>query len=123
MADASSAPGETWARELRKGTARLGVVLMLAQRESYGYQIVKQLKDQRLLRQGATESTVYPLLHELEADGFLQSQWRPGKDGVPSRKYYTLTKRGRRYAAALVKEWRRFRTDIDRLVGEYADGP
>jgi len=109
---------EQWSREVRKGSARLGLLALLAKGENYGYEIVRGLKEQGLLRQGATEATIYPLLHDLEATGFVKAKWRTTNNGVPARKYYKLTPEGRRLWPALVNEWVRIRAEIDRLVKE-----
>ena len=109
---------DQWSREVRKGSARLGLLVLLSAGENYGYEIVRGLKEQSLLRQGATEATIYPLLHELEAGVFVKSHWRTTNNGVPARKYYRLTADGRKLLAALVKEWMQVRGEMDKLVKE-----
>lgn len=119
MADNSLAHSvEQWSREVRKGSARLGLLVLLSGGENYGYEIVRGLKEQRLLRQGATEATIYPLLHDLDEGGFVKAQWRPTNNGVPARKYYKLTVDGRKLLSALIKEWAQIRAEMDKLVKE-----
>jgi hypothetical protein len=49
-----------WETQLRKGVVELAVLASIARRESYGYQIVEQLRGLEGL--ALTESTVYPAL-------------------------------------------------------------
>lgn len=61
--------------------------------EAYGYHIIKKMK---IISGGHLEwsfGMLYPVLHRLERDGFIASQWRPSDKG-PLRKYYRLTKSG-----------------------------
>lgn len=105
-----------WARELRKGSSRLALLVLLSKGESYGYEILTNWKAQALTPQGATEATVYPLLHELEAKGVLSSRWGEASNGVPPRKYYRVTKAGFRYLADLKAEWKEFRNEMENVV-------
>jgi len=61
--------------------------------ESYGYQIIKKMK---IFSGGHLEwsfGMLYPVLHRLEKDGFIDSQWKPSMEGR-LRKYYRLTAAG-----------------------------
>jgi DNA-binding PadR family transcriptional regulator len=62
--------------------------------ETYGYQIIKHMK---ILSGGHLEwsfGMIYPVLHRLEKDGFIASQWKKSDKGR-LRKYYRLTDAGR----------------------------
>ena len=50
------------------------------------------------------QSTLYPMLYNLEAGGFVKSDWRDG-DTARQRKYYTLTAAGKRRLANETKQW------------------
>ena len=72
--------------------------------ESYGYQIIQRV---RSLSGGMfkwSDGMLYPVLHRLERDGLITSQWRIS-DGKRPRKYYTLTEKGREAWAAEQKQW------------------
>ncbi|MGD9346496.1 MAG: PadR family transcriptional regulator [Candidatus Aminicenantes bacterium] len=62
--------------------------------ETYGYQIIKQMK---ILSGGHLEwsfGMLYPVLHRLEKDGFIAAKWKKSDKGR-LRKYYRLTDAGR----------------------------
>jgi PadR family transcriptional regulator, regulatory protein PadR len=52
----------------------------------YGRQIVRAL--------GLEEGTVYPILHRLQASGYLQKSWAEPEPGRPPRCYYSLRSEG-----------------------------
>lgn len=72
--------------------------------ESYGYQIIKKMK---ILSGGRLEwsfGMLYPVLHRLEKDGFIDSQWKPSPEGR-LRKYYRLTSAGTRELESEKAQW------------------
>jgi len=77
---------------------------VLKDEESYGYQIIKRM---RALSGGHLEwsfGMLYPVLHRLEKDGFVDSQWKPSGEGR-LRKYYRLTATGLRELEAEKAQW------------------
>ena len=91
------------------------VLAILEARPLYGYEIV-----QRARRRGGLvweEGTLYPLLHRLERDGLLRSEWRKAPNGK-DRKYYGLTREGRAALARERSDWKeRVRIVSDILLG------
>ena len=53
------------------------------------------------------QSTLYPLLYNLQAKGLVKAHWRSGgsAEGGRDRKYYTLTERGRGRLASETRQW------------------
>lgn len=108
---------ERWMRELRKGSTRLALLAVLSEKETYGYEILTELRKKGAVAWGSTEATVYPLLHDLESAGFLSSRWVATDTGVPPRKYYKLTATGVQLLEALRGAWKQYKTEMDTLVG------
>ncbi len=71
--------------ELRRGCLTLAVLAQLRQ-ERYGYTLRKALADDGLV---IDESTLYPLLRRLEAQGLLSSEWR--EEEKRNKRFYRLT--------------------------------
>jgi PadR family transcriptional regulator PadR len=90
--------------ELMRGAGPVAVLKLLEKREMYGYELVEALaaRSDGLLVMG--QSTLYPMLYNLEAKELVSSRWDEG-DGRP-RKYYQLTAKGRKTLASATKEWR-----------------
>ena len=92
-------------RELMRGAGPVAVMKLLDNRgEMYGYQLVEALtkSSNGVLAMG--QSTLYPLLYNLEAKGLVSAHWREEHSARP-RKYYTLTGRGRSRLASETKQW------------------
>jgi len=91
-------------RELMRGAGPVAVLKLLERREMYGYELVEALSSRTdgILAMG--QSTLYPLLYNLEAKGLIKGVWRPGT-GQRERKYYRLTARGKRRLASDTSQW------------------
>ena len=94
-------------RELMRGAGPVAVLRLLEGGERYGYELVKLLDERSdgVLAMG--QSTLYPLLYNLEAKALIASRVAPADDadtGRP-RKYYRLTDKGRRQLARERKQW------------------
>ena len=86
--------------ELRRGTLSIAVLSQLS-KDEYGYSLLKALSDKGL---EVDQSTLYPLLRRLEAQGLLQSDWRIMDEARP-RRYYVISTQGKAVLSKLKKEW------------------
>ncbi|GAB4050675.1 PadR family transcriptional regulator [Spirosoma litoris] len=91
-------------KELIAATLVPLVLTILADGESYGYEIIRNI---RLRSQGqldVAEGTLYPVLRKLEQRGLVQTQWRTA-DNERQRKYYALKQQGREVLEAERANW------------------
>lgn len=102
-------------RELLKGVLPLAVMKLLRQRAMYGYELVKEISDQSdgVLKLG--QSTLYPLLYNLEAQSLIESEWQEADSGR-SRKYYRLTDKGMDRLERDLMQWDELVRGMGRLV-------
>ncbi|HEX2065268.1 MAG TPA: PadR family transcriptional regulator [Candidatus Thermoplasmatota archaeon] len=105
-----------WTQQFRKGSTRLAILQLVSERERYGYEVITSIRDRTRGALELAEGNVYPALHALEAEGHITSTWRGVEPGVPPRKYYRITARGREHRAALVEEWKEYAAAIERLL-------
>jgi PadR family transcriptional regulator PadR len=96
--------------ELRRGCLTLAVLAQLRQ-EHYGYTLRKALAERGLV---IDESTLYPLLRRLEAQGLLISEWR--EEDKRNKRFYRLSKDGEATFAQLLEEWKTINDAIDRIL-------
>ena len=92
--------------QVLKGLLDTLVLDVLRREDDYGFGILQKIgahleEDAGVLK----EQTIYPLLHRLEAKGYVESYHRPGKRGTP-RKYYRITESGRARLAERTSQWR-----------------
>ena len=103
-------------RELMRGAGPAAVMRLLEGGERYGYELVKLLdrRSDGVLAMG--QSTLYPLLYNLEAKGLVASRVEPaGAEAARPRKYYRLTDKGKRQLARDRKQWEALSTAMGKL--------
>lgn len=107
---------DSWKSQIKRGTLEFCILLMINKRPYYGYEIMNKLDTWPVL--SAKESTIYPLLRRLLRDGFLSSSWQETAEGLPPRKYYTITDKGREYLEAMSQEWENLLTAVKGIEEE-----
>jgi DNA-binding PadR family transcriptional regulator len=100
-------------KDLVAASATPLVLGILADGESYGYAILKQVNELSGGELEWTDGLLYPLLHRLERQGLVESAWE-GSPGGRRRKYYRITIRGR---AELAEQRRQWAAVVDALRG------
>lgn len=85
--------------ELRRGVVILAVLSQMGTPQ-YGYSLIQELAGRGL---EIEEGTLYPLLRRLEKQGLLESEWEVGE--ARPRKYYQLSKQGRKVLETLTGDW------------------
>ena len=88
-----------------RGAGPVAVLQLLSGGEMYGYELVQALSKSSAGALDMGQSTLYPMLYNLEAKELVQSEWRETDSGR-RRKYYTLTPTGRERLAADIEQWR-----------------
>lgn len=89
------------------------VLAILAEEPSYGYAILKRVKQLSGGELSWTDGMLYPLLHRMERLGYVSADWAASPEGR-RRKYYTITDAGR---AALAEQRRQWATATRTLDG------
>src|SRR5690554_3595329 len=97
--------------QLKKGVIEIFVLAIIAKENSYGYKIVSDLKPYIKI----SESTLYPILRRLEKQGKLETynEVFQGRN----RKYYKVTKAGKKQITNFLEEWEDIRKIYDMLTG------
>lgn len=99
--------------QLLKGVLPMLVLALLAEEESYGYQLVTRLQESGL--DGISTGTVYPVLTRLEREGRLSSRL-VASDAGPARKYYRPTPAGHQLMAESQQAWAALAAVVTRTV-------
>lgn len=99
--------------QLLKGVLELAVLAVIAQGETYGYEILSRLEHAGF--DGVGDASVYGTLRRLEQAGQLQSRLAPSDSG-PARKYYALTVAGSEQLRTGTETWARISGALGRLV-------
>ena len=107
---------DKWKSQIVRGTLEYCILLMLNKKVYYGYEILQEQSKYPII--ASTESTVYPLLRRLQKEKYLQSTWQESAEGLPPRKYYSLTPEGKEYLEAMNNEWENLLNTMSDLKGE-----
>jgi DNA-binding PadR family transcriptional regulator len=102
--------------QLRKGSTETLILTLLGEQPMYGYQIAQEMAARSEGYFEMKEGLLYPALHQMEQDGLVCGEWRPGQ-GERRRKYYLITDQGRRVLADSVVEWQDFAARLLGLIG------
>lgn len=102
-------------RELKKGGAELLVLSLLEVRPRHGYEVRKviETRSNGVLKFNA--ASLYPLLYRLEKRGWIEGRWVE-KAGQRRRRYYQLTRDGRKVLEAQRSIWDSFVAAISRVT-------
>ena len=114
MSDNDAMPRQT-VPDLLPGTLDLLILRTLQTDVMHGWAISERIqqisRDVLQINQGS----LYPALHRLEHQGWIEAEWRVSELGRRA-KYYRLTASGRRQLAVEASEWERMSTAIDRIM-------
>jgi PadR family transcriptional regulator PadR len=101
--------------ELVQGTLDMLILKTLKRGAMHGYgiaQFIQQVSED-VLR--VEEGSLYPALHRLELDGFIDSEWGQSANNRRA-KFYTLTALGRKQLAKEARNWSRLAGAIARVM-------
>lgn len=91
-------------RELIAASTIPLVLSVLTEGECYGYALIQRVRELSGGKIAWTEGMLYPVLHWMEKEGMISSDWRESESGR-KRKYYQLKKAGREALLAEQKQW------------------
>ncbi len=77
------------------GSTVLLILSLLEETDRYGYEIIRELEQRSDKAFQLKEGTLYPVLHKLENDGYVESYKAKGDRGR-DRKYYKITRNGKK---------------------------
>jgi PadR family transcriptional regulator, regulatory protein PadR len=109
-------PGMKLTKDLVAASAVPLILTILEEGENYGYALIKRTRE---LSDGAIEWTdgmLYPVLHRLEAQGYVRARWAEAETGR-KRKYYALTAAGRKVLRSQKEQWQVVQMTLDKLWG------
>ena len=94
---------ENWKTQVRKGYLELCILLLIENKgRLYGFDVLDHMKKSGL---PIKEGTLYPLLNRMTVDGILSSVWETENVKGHPRKFYSLTKDGKKTLAEMQSEF------------------
>jgi PadR family transcriptional regulator PadR len=99
--------------QFNKGVIEMCVLSLVSKRDFYGYELVETISK----RIEISEGTIYPILRRLTVEKFFETYLKESSEGPP-RKYYRMTTQGKRETENLLKDWKKFTTDVNVILNE-----
>jgi DNA-binding PadR family transcriptional regulator len=90
------------------------VLSVLTEGETYGYALIQRVRELSEGRIEWTEGMLYPVLHWMQKEGLIESEWREADSGR-RRKYYRIRKEGRRALNQERQEWMTVHSTLTKL--------
>jgi transcriptional regulator len=104
-------------RELKRGSAELLILSLLDARPRHGYDLSKLIEARSGGQLKFHIDSLYPLLYRLEERGWIAGQWVQ-KTGERRRRFYKVTRTGKRVLAAQRATWAAFVDAVRRVTGD-----
>lgn len=107
-------------QQFKKGSLEMILLCLIGKKETYGYEILTELNQNGSSVLGyAKEGTVYPILYRLQKSGLLQCRLAPAAANGGSKKYYSLSPKGRETLAELLSFWENYTDCVNSFVAAY----
>lgn len=97
------------------GSSALLVLSLLAEKDYYGYEIIRTLEERSDETFQYNEGTLYPILHKMESKGLVVS-YKEKMESGRERKYYQITKAGLSQLETEMEQWEVFSTSVNKVI-------
>ncbi|PYQ74161.1 MAG: PadR family transcriptional regulator [Acidobacteria bacterium] len=101
--------------DLVQGTLDLLILKVLANGPVHGWAIAQRIKQMSNEVLQFSQGSLYPALHKLEQQGWIEAEWGESKNNRRA-KYYSLTRAGRKMMAREAAQWERLSAAISLVV-------
>ena len=101
--------------DLVLGTLDLLLLKILALQPLHGWAIGQRLRSMSGDVLQVSEGSLYPALHKLEQEGWIQAEWKQTENNRRA-KFYSLTRLGRKQLATETANWERLSAAITQVI-------
>lgn len=103
--------------QFKKGVVEICVLSLVSEKDRYGYELIEAISQEIEISEG----TVYPILRRLTKEGYFETYLEESTGGPP-RKYYKITKEGKKACTDMKNEWAHFSEQVRRLLHSKDEG-
>jgi PadR family transcriptional regulator PadR len=101
--------------DLVQGTLDLLILQVVALEPMHGWAIAQRIRQMSNEQLRVGQSALYPALHKLEQQGWIDAEWAPSENNRRA-KYYKLTSTGRKALKIETAQWERLSAAISLIV-------
>jgi len=102
--------------DLLQGTLALLILKIVALEPLNGWAISQRLQQVSGDVLQVSDGSLYPALHKLEQEGWIEAEWRASENNRRA-KFYSLTRLGRRHLEKEAANWDRLSSAISHVLG------
>lgn len=102
-------------KDTLQGTLDLLVLKTLARGAEHGYGITCHILAASDSQLRVEEGSLYPALRRMEAEGWIQAEWKASENNRRAR-YYSLTRAGQRRLTEELQRWRQHTAAVDSFL-------
>jgi DNA-binding PadR family transcriptional regulator len=107
--------------DLIRGNTDMIILAQLMHKESYGYEINKNIQQKSNKQFELKEATLYGAFRRLEEAGYVSFYWGDEQTGA-RRRYYSITNSGREAFGRMRQDWRQACALIESMISEKGEG-
>lgn len=104
-------------QQLKKGVLEMLVLELVCRGPTYGYELLKALKEGSDGAFVLKEGTLYPILYRLEDDGLIEAAWSKAEGRTAPKKMYTATEKGQLERKRKEQIWGGFVSTVNGFYG------
>lgn len=104
-------------QQLKKGVLEMLVLELVCRGATYGYELLKALKEGSGGGFTLKEGTLYPILYRLEDEGLIVSAWSKAEGKNAPKKMYTATEKGQAECLRRKQVWDGFVQTVHGFYG------
>ena len=110
---------QRYVQQFKKGSLEMILLSLIGRRETYGYEIITELNRSAAVLGYAKEGTIYPILYRLQEAGLIRCRLAPAAANGGSKKYYSLTHKGREVLNELIRFWANYESCVNHFITDY----
>ena len=103
---------QKWETEFKKGFSKPFILLTLAEKPNYPYQVTKTIIGRTKGQIAIAGSNIYPILKKLEDSGLILGH----KDDKSKKRIYTLTGEGKEFLIPLMQSMKEFTQIVQKMI-------
>ena len=103
-------------KSLLSGSTTMLILRLLETQDMYGYQMIEFLERQSKNVFTLKAGTLYPILHALEKQDMIESYDEPEPENARPRKYYSITKSGKKLLQEKKEEWELYSGAVNLVI-------
>lgn len=108
-----------YVQQFKKGSLEMILLCLIGRKETYRYEIITELNNSASVLGYAKEGTIYPILYRLQEAELIKCRLAPAAANGGSKKYYSLTDKGRNVLDELILFWSSYENCVNGFIESY----